>query len=359
MRDVLVLMLLTSCYSPTSSVTSCAVSCARSAPCPDDLVCGSDLLCHARGTDECSVVDSGVDAFAGPTLGADLVAWSPMDVEVARSTGAAFLAPASWYTTSVAFQGAYTNLICDVSGDGRADLVTWSFEGQEVAISTGTTFLAPTQWRAGFWNASIQLCGDTNGDGRDDLIGVATDDVTVSLSTGGAFASPVAWSNDPFAGTRGTFVAKLDADARADLISWKDDRVLIKRSNLGDTYSTGVVGYAGATFSAFANRAGDVDGDGLTDLVAWNAGNVLVQLMTPTGTEQFGQPQQWFSGSFTGSVANIVADVNADGRADLVAWDSNSVRVALSTGSQFAAAEIWLSAQLDGSVADGARNVDF
>lgn len=90
---------------------------------------------------------------------------------------------------------------------------------------------------------------------------------------------------------------------------------------------------------------GDVDGDGRDDLIAPTAGgDVFVGLSLGF---QFATPQLWLSG-FCGPICQT-ADVDGDGRADVVsyAWGdganpgSADVRVAVSTGSQFADRGVW------------------
>jgi hypothetical protein len=357
-------VVLVGCYSPADNVTPCAVSCARSAPCPGDLECGSDLLCHAPGAAACSTIDATIDdgdAEVAVTTSADLIAWSQADIRVAASTGTRFAAPALWYSMANTV-GDRANLVCDVDGNGRADLVAWSSNSQFVALSTGTSFAQPAQWRSGAFDGDTYLCGDANGDGLGDLILVTGGDVSVATAnTGNAFTAPTVWSStgsDPFSGSHGTFTAHLDTDAKIDLIGWGDNNVWVKISVPGDAYSTGVSWYGGSSFSTFENRVGDVDGDGLTDLIAWNTTSVFVQLLK---NQVFMTPAQWSSVAFSGSIANLVADVNADGRDDLIAWSDTSVQVALSTGTSFAAPTTWLSPMNDfrGNVKNNAANVDF
>ena len=53
--------LLGGCYQP-SGVTPCTLTCDQATPCPGELVCGSDGVCHAPGSTACSLIDAGVDS---------------------------------------------------------------------------------------------------------------------------------------------------------------------------------------------------------------------------------------------------------------------------------------------------------
>ncbi|CAO3355181.1 beta strand repeat-containing protein [Azospirillum palustre] len=82
-------------------------------------------------------------------------------------------------------------------------------------------------------------------------------------------------------------------------------------------------------------RIGDVNGDGLADIVGFGPNYVTVAAGHADGT--FGAPVAAYSGAFTynsgwtsqGQYTRTLADVNGDGRADIVAFGGNYVRVAL------------------------------
>jgi hypothetical protein len=65
-----------------------------------------------------------------------------------------------------------------------------------------------------------------------------------------------------------------------------------------------------------ATLLGDVDGDGLSDLVAVNDDDTWVMLST--GSE-FSAPTQWSGEPFFGTKATLLGDITGDGWSDLVA----------------------------------------
>src|SRR5829696_5788856 len=99
---------LAGCYAPASSGTPCTVRCDQSTSCPADLVCGNDQLCRSSDAPDCAV-DASIDAVEVPVIGADLIAWSPSRVDVARSTGTRFKAPETWFSSQFTFLGDQAN----------------------------------------------------------------------------------------------------------------------------------------------------------------------------------------------------------------------------------------------------------
>lgn len=68
----------------------------------------------------------------------------------------------------------------------------------------------------------------------------------------------------------------------------------------------------------------DIDADGLADLIAVN--DTDMQVMRSTGTG-YAAPEVWYSGAFTGTRATLAADVDGDADADLVAVHGNEIWV--------------------------------
>jgi hypothetical protein len=89
----------------------------------------------------------------------------------------------------------------------------------------------------------------------------------VMLSTGSGFSAPQEWSGTPFYGSKATL-------------------------------------------------AGDVNGDGKTDLIAVNEIGTFVMPSTDSG---FSAPQAWSGEPFFGSATTLDGDVNGDGKTDLIA----------------------------------------
>ena len=148
--------------------------------------------------------------------------------------------------------------IGDVNGDGLADLAGFGIDGTYVALSDGDGFEPPTCWirnygvQAGGWASHDlfpRMLGDVNGDGRDDVVGFSNKATYVSLSTGSAFGASTPWIMlyGPAAG------------------GW-------------DSQNT------------FPRMMGDVNGDGMDDIVAF--GNRATYVSLSTGSS-FAEPDPW------------------------------------------------------------------
>ncbi|MFG1928422.1 FG-GAP repeat domain-containing protein [Cryptosporangium sp. NPDC048952] len=154
---------------------------------------------------------------------------------------------------------------------------------------------------------------------------------------------PLTASSDGFGGRAGDF----DGDGR-------DDVVAFTRGQGGDVYvarSTGTrfdgIGDLWSDQFAFWSQTpltGDFDGDGRSDVVAFSRGNKpTVSVALSTG-RSFGPTSVWSTSFAPESAIPAVGDLNGDGKDDVVAFHRGSaptVTVALSTGRAFGAATPW------------------
>ncbi len=81
--------------------------------------------------------------------------------------------------------------------------------------------------------------------------------------------------------------------------------------------------------------AGDMDGNGINDLINFKNGTWNVSLASSSGT--LAPPQTWLSSFGDNGYAPLVGDWNADGRTDVALYSNGVWRFALSTGSNFTA----------------------
>ena len=253
----------------------------------------------------------------------------------------------------------------DFDGDGKADIALagaagWS--GVPVAFSQGDgTFKVTNKASTDIpgWAATPGaklVSGDFDGDGRDDLLivgGTGWPTMPVGFSNGdGTFRTTNAeikdvnaWAGNP---TTRLFGGDVDGDGKDDLIlaggtGWGSVPVAFSQ---GDgtfriaNFLAGDVAIWGQTKNVLIG-AGDVDGDGRTDLVITGGlgwGSVPVAFSAGDGTFRASNNVVQFAPAWatTPGARLVVADFNGDGKADFAlaggtGW--TSVPVALSNGN--------------------------
>lgn len=186
-----------------------------------------------------------------------------------------------------------TTTVTDFDGDGVDDIAAINGTTATVALSDTTQFGAATQWGSQLASGTTPIPGDFNGDTIDDIATVGNGPVNVALSNGQRFDTPQRWH---------------------------------------DTFASG----------ATTVLAGDVNGDGLDDMVAFTgdtAADVFVSLSTGTG---FGPKQLWTGHFASGTRTPALGDFNGDGRDDITSFGGDGiVWVSLSDGTQFAPGAEW------------------
>jgi len=234
---------------------------------------------------------------------ADIVGFGQDGVYVAFSTGAGFQNPVFTLANFAVNAGGWTldqpRTVGDVNGDGKADLVGFGKDGVLVAFSTGTTFQAPILTVASFglnvgnWTQDHpRTVGDVNGDGKADLVGFGNDGVAVAFSTGNGFQAPVFTVNN-------------------------------YGLNAGNWSATN-----------HPRRVADINGDGKADLVGFGNDGIFVSLSTGTG---FTKPELSLNaytvngGGWTSNHLRLLGDVNGDGMADIVGFGETGISTALAT----------------------------
>lgn len=265
-------------------------------------------------------------------------------------------------------------LLSDVNGDGLIDIVGFRLDSQVSLATRSNSFDAASSWNPGFgsnagWNktnAPISL-SDVNGDGLGDVIGFDLTGVKVALSTGSAFDSTVWTQSCPYFGlTNGSgwdaarnprMMADVDGDGLSDIVGFGVTGVEVGLSQ-GNQFAVPATwnasDFTGTDWWSAPNRVrllGDVDGDGLADIVGFGASGVVVGLSTGRQSNSFD------TGSWTQNAAGfpyfsnaqgwqtsihprMLADVNGDGLSDIVGFRQGT-QVALSTGDGFLPPQVW------------------
>jgi hypothetical protein len=255
------------------------------------------------------------------------------------------------------------------SDDGTADHVIWHKQpnGGVLVWGVGGGSGTPQLWqdlRTGGWSYadSIPMVADVTGDGWDDLVvvhllrheyaGYITGNVWVLPNNGYRLSAPELWGTVNHVGTR-FFMADLNNDGRAELVdvdystNWTTGNMDLSYetyynaggSFAGPGYWNAFQGATSAGWSAANSRqlAGDVDGDGLTDIVTVHAqagGGVLVWVHRGCVNTGAGNPfctkppeiwQDLRSGGWSfASSRQYLADTNNDGLDDLVTVHAQS-----------------------------------
>ncbi|MFS0866573.1 FG-GAP-like repeat-containing protein [Microbacterium sp. 179-B 1A2 NHS] len=299
----------------------------------------------------------------------DIVGFGDSGVTVARGKGDGAFSRATRWSSAFGRNASWSvskhvRTLADVNGDGLPDVVGFGGSGVSLALNTGSSF-RPSQ-RVLFalgadqgWNTTrkLRLAADVTGDGRADLVGFANSAVYVAESTGTGFRKPEAWSRS-FTGDNGwradvtpRRLADMDGDGLLDIVGFARSGVYVAL-NIGSSFASpkrwaksfGLNSSSrGWKVDRDPRTLGDVDGDGLLDIVGFRRDGTYVALNTGS---TLGAAKRWTtdygSREWTlGLMPRAVADVNGDGRADIVGFARHGVHVALSSGSRFGAAAHW------------------
>lgn len=265
-------------------------------------------------------------------------------------------------------------LLSDVNGDGLIDLVGFRLDSQVALATQSNSFQSAASWNAGFgsnagWNkrnAPISLA-DVNGDGLGDVIGFDLTGVKVALSTGTGFDSGVWTQNYPYFGLstgngwdasrNPRMMSDVDGDGLSDIVGFGNNGLEVGLSQ-GTQFAAPTTwnqsDFTSTDWWSAPNRVrllGDVNGDGLSDVVGFGASGVVVGLSTgrlgnsfdtaswaqnANGYPYFSNAQGWQ----TSIHPRLLADVNGDGLADIVGFRQGT-QVALSTGTGFLPPVVW------------------
>lgn len=226
----------------------------------------------------------------------------------------------------------------DVDGDGLDDIISaapGAGTGVRVHRNTVGSFDAPVTSSAvvQVYPGEVPLMGDFNGDGKDDLAVFTrgtVGDVYVHLGKADStFEGPVRWHDYFCLGSEVPVVADFNGDGR-------DDIATFTRGATADVYGalstgfifsgTGLLWHADFCPGDAVPAAGDADGDGRADLIAFlrstqpgdAVGDVMVARRTADGG--FTASEKWHDFFGIGNEPPLVADFNADGGADLLTF---------------------------------------
>ncbi|MES2689239.1 MAG: FG-GAP-like repeat-containing protein [Bacteroidota bacterium] len=230
--------------------------------------------------------------------------------------------------------------------------------GRQVFPDSPATGVGALTVAHGWKRQNTITTGDINGDGMQDMVGFADNNTSIYLGSPRGFQSPPLLSgifnvnsgwNDPSA--KPIMVADINGDGMADILGFKDTSTYYSLSNGNNM---GPITKATDDFSIMAGyqsqgghprMLGDINGDGLADIVGFKDNAVYYSLNTGN-----------FSGSvppFATAVRSVAAftigqgysdqdsfprqliDINHDGKMDIAGFGRTGAYYALSNGSGF------------------------
>ena len=235
----------------------------------------------------------------------DVVAFGDSGVWVSLSTGSSFTAPSRWIASFGYNAGGWRvdkhpRMMADVNGDQRADVVGFGYSGVYVALSNGNSFNPASLWEDQYgyndnWRTTknVRTMADVNGDGRADVVGFGYSGTFVSLSLGFRFTDLEKWYSD-FGYSHSyrieknpRFVADVNADGMADLVAFAFSGTAVALSELNDFqplfFTTRDMAYnaGGWRVDKHPRMLGDINGDGILDLVGFGEYGVHVKFNAP------------------------------------------------------------------------------
>ncbi len=224
--------------------------------------------------------------------------------------------------------------------DGTAQATLDNFDVRVPSSVTNAYLVLPTQSSAtvDYWEPGTSvtntLSGDFNGDGKADFFGYdpATGDLLVGLSNGvptpgaptgttgittqvwGTWSTSVSWTD--------FIVGDFNGDGLSDVAAFDPATGVwqVAMSN-GTSFTTSTWASWNPADTYQNVVAGDFNGDGRTDLAAWNVTTGTWQVAISNGTSF--ATSTWGQGTAGATWQSVlVGDFNGDGRQDLAAFDS-------------------------------------
>jgi hypothetical protein len=219
----------------------------------------------------------------------------------------------------------------DLDADGRQDVAVgdWSLRQVQLAYGKGDGTFDPIVPFLPSARPNSLAIGDVDGDGKADLVfSVGTDTIEVDLSLGGgAFAPPILSRVGEAGYLR---LTDWNGDGHTDLVVTS-----VGRNRAAVLLGDGAGGFQEVWKDAFSldqtvyATSGDVDGDGIVDLLMAGSGGFSVSLGRGDGT--FG-PQTPYETDGYSSFA-VVGDFNGDGLPDVATtFSGDDIGVFLGTG---------------------------
>ena len=253
-------------------------------------------------------------------------------------------AGASATLTGVGFFGGTVAGAGNVNGDNYSDIIVgdglgdaFIFTGSGSGIVSGTSATAATVLTgSGNFGATVAAAGDVNADGFGDvIIGDAGGNAFVFNGSGSGIASGTSASASATLTGAGNFgfsvsgAGDVNGDGYTDVVVGDKSGNAYEYNGSAGGISSGNTATASTHLSdasihygVSVASAGDVNGDGFSDVIVGNGGgNAFVYFGSVTGLATVASPSLSNSGTFGASVASA-GDINGDGYSDVVVGDA-------------------------------------
>ena len=227
----------------------------------------------------------------------------------------------------------------DVNGDGILDMVTANRVSNSASVLLGNgngTFGGQTSFATGSAPDSVTL-GDVNGDGKLDIVTTNgnTDDASVLLGNGnGTFQTQI--STTAFAmgsALRSVTLGDVNGDGKLDIITanFGTDSAGVLLGNGNGTFLNPTTFTTGIGSTPFSVTLGDVNRDGILDIVTANQGNSSASVLLGNGNGTFGGQTSFVTGTVPCSVT--LGDVNGDGKLDILTANAGDATASVLLGN--------------------------
>jgi hypothetical protein len=265
----------------------------------------------------------------------DIVAFGDAGVWIALATGSGGFSDPAFVVGEFGFNQGWTltnhvRTTADVNGDGMQDIVGFADDGVYIAFATGGGGFGPAHrvltefgYYAGAWRVDrhVRLLADINRDGMQDIVAFGDAGVWIARSTGSGFEAPE-FVLASFGYNQGWRVGK-------------QPRFVDGKAQTGCSDST-------CKYGAHPRFVADLNGDGYLDIVGFGDEWVYRSLGGPGGFEPMramfralvvysGWPWNAYEDVVPNWFPRFVGDVNGDGMQDLVAFDKGAIKVARSS----------------------------
>jgi hypothetical protein len=274
-----------------------------------------------------------------------------LNVSVLLNDGAGFSAPTITVSGSRAAPSYLVAANFKLNGPMDVAIAQSGLSGGGVLVLLGNgngTFQPAIEYGQQMFGPLV--VGDFNGDGNPDILGPGGNGtVSVLLGNGdGTFGFPVNSTLTTTSGVGSPVVADFNGDGKLDIAalvggnpeSGVPSQIQIFFGNGDGTFSAGSTTYNAGT-NPFSIATGDVNGDGIPDLVILNNCCTLAYLTAPSavvvllgnGDGTFQSPITTVTDDGLGVNFLAISDLNLDGKADVVYFDGYGTSLLLGNGN--------------------------